>query len=155
MIRQTPEHLVLIHRPILLGAALAIGALVLMAFGLWHIIGGAWVKASVALVAAAALAGPALWFGTERIEVVFDAPRGQCTIETRRLNGTQHETIKLDQITQAALDTHKSPGHGAGAHRVALVLSPGHRPLTAGYTGNRSAKDLEARINGWLETIRA
>lgn len=159
MVRQTPAVLELVHRPFLLAAALAMGAAALLLVGLWNLAAAAWVKAGVAIISGLVVAGPALWFGAERISVVFDARRGTCTIDTQRLNGAQSETFELDQIKEAMLETHKAPGHGAGAHRVVLRLVHGSsqdkRPLTAGYSGGHAARDLAARINSWLATRSA
>lgn len=154
MVRQTPALLELAHRPTLLAAALAMGAAALLIAGIWHLVMAAWIKAAVACVTGIAVAGPAIWFGTERVSVSFDAAVGTCTIDTRRLTGAQFETFDLGTIKEAALETHRAPGHGAGAHRVVLVLAQGtsedRRPLTPGYSGGRVAQDLAARINTWL-----
>ena len=158
LLRQSPQELVLLHRPVVLCAALVALTLALLAVTLWNLWAGEWVKAGVGLLSTAALAAPALWFAAERVDVRFDAVSGQCTISTRRLNGSLQEVYTLDQIDRAMVETHKGPSDTAGAHRVALVLSPGRtedrRPLTKGYASGRWAKDLTERINRWLADHR-
>jgi hypothetical protein len=158
IVRQTPERMVLLHRPLLLCGVLAAGALLLMGVGLWNLATDEWFKGAVALLATAALTVPALWFAAESVDVVLDADAGTCTIDTRRLSGPLHETINLSGIERAMVQTHKGPGDTSGAHRVALVLSPGRledrRALTPGYAGGRGAADVVARINAWLEEHR-
>ncbi|MEP4959678.1 MAG: hypothetical protein ABJQ70_14380 [Roseobacter sp.] len=159
MIQQTPEQLVLLHRPIMLSIGLVFLCLCLLAAGMWNITDGAWGKAGIAFLAAAALAAPAIWFAMERIDVEFDSTRGTCTVQTRHLSGSSQELYRLDQVEEATLQSHKGPGYGAGAHRIALVLAPGRpediRPLISGYGGERGVKDLAQRINSWLKTARA
>lgn len=158
MIRQSPEQLVLLHRPLLLCGILSGGAVLVLVVALWALAGGGWIKALVGLLCALGFAAPALWFGMERVDVVFDAAAGTCTLDTRRLSGSQQEIYRLDQIDRAMIQTHKTPHDTKGAHRAALLLVPGRpedeRPLTAGYTGPKAANDLVARINGWLDMHR-
>lgn len=158
LIRQTPDELLLLHRPILLCLALAAGAVLALGAGVWNILQGDWLKAVIALMATAGLVAPALWFGAERVQIAFCQTSGTCTIDTHRLSGVQHEVFRLEQIKSAIVETHKGQGDTAGSHRVALTLTAGdsenRRPLTTGYAGGSRAKDIAARINGWLEAAR-
>lgn len=158
MVSQSPQRLVLLHRPVMLCAALGLGVLLLVFATFWNISQGDWVKAGTAFVCTLALMAPALWFAAERVDVAFDAPSAQVTIHTRRLSGSQQETYPLPQVQKAMVQTHKGPSDTAGSHRVALVLEPGgvdnRLPLTTGYAGGRGAGELVARINTWLEAQR-
>jgi hypothetical protein len=158
LVRQTPEELVLLHRPLLLCVALAAGAVCLLGVSLWNIYIGDWLKSGIALMATAVVMVPALWFGTERVDVVFDAQAGTCSVDTRRLSGPVHETYQLSQIERAMVQSHKGPSDAASAHRVALVLKPGgledRRPLTTGNASGSGAADIVAKINGWLAEHR-
>lgn len=157
LVRQTPEELILMHRPIWLCTALGVAAVVVLGTGFWHLSQAAWLKAGVALLMAIGLAGPALWLGTERIIVTFDRGAGTCAIDTRHLRGPMHESYPLTTVDHAVVQSHKGFGQGS-AQRAAIVLSPcrqeDHRPLTQGYAGGRQAADLVARINAWLEQAR-
>lgn len=148
----------MLHRPLLLCVALASGAVCLLGASLWNIYIGDWLKSGVALLATAVVMVPAIWFGAERVDVVFDAKAGTCSVRTRRWSGPVHETFQLARIDRAMVQTHKGPSDAAQAHRVALVLAPGRpedrRPLTTGYTSGSGAADIVARINGWLAENR-
>ncbi|ABG30960.1 hypothetical protein RD1_1316 [Roseobacter denitrificans OCh 114] len=158
LIRQTPDELLLLHRPILLCIALAAGAALALGAAVWNITQGEWLKTGIALLATAGLVAPALWFGAERVQIAFSRTSGTCTIDTHRLSGAQHEVFRLDEIDAAIVETHKGQGDTAGSHRVALTFTAGdaenRRPLTPGYAGGKGAKDIAARINGWLDTAR-
>ena len=158
LIRQTPDELLLLHRPIFLCIALAAGAALALGTGVWNVMQGEWLKSVIALLASAGLLAPAVWFGKERVQITFCQTEGTCTIDTHRLSGVQHEVFRLDQIEAAIVETHKGQGDTAGSHRVALTFTAGdaenRRPLTPGYAGGKSAKDIAARINGWLEATR-
>lgn len=158
LIRQTPDELLLLHRPIFLCIALAAGALLALGAAVWNITQGEWLKAVIALLATAGLVAPALWFGAERVQIAFSRISGTCTIDTHRLSGVQHEVFRLGQIDAAIVETHKGQGDTAGSHRVALTFTAGgdenRRPLTTGYAGGTRAKDIAARINGWLDAAR-
>lgn len=157
LVRQTPEKLVLLHRPVALSAALSACALVVLVFGIWHLSDGRWMKAGIALLVASGLMLPALWFFAERVEVIFDAVSRNATIDTRRLTGPVEEQFRLDKVLKALVQTQKGPGHATAVHRVALLLAPGEkedeRPLTKGYTSGRSASETVARINSWLQDV--
>ncbi|MFK7744401.1 MAG: hypothetical protein AB8B47_05065 [Roseobacter sp.] len=158
MVRQSPDQLVLLHRPRLLSVAL--GACVLMVLGilLWHITQGNWVKAGAAFALSLALLAPTLWFATERIDVCFDTETNRVSLKTRRFTGEQEETYKLSALKSAIVETYKGPAETAGSHRVALVIETAATddqiPLTKGYAGGRNAAALANRINTWLETAR-
>ena len=158
LVRQTPEKLVLLHRPLGLSVGLAVCALVILLMGLWHLSDGRWMKAGIALLVASGLMMPAIWFFTERVEVVLDAFSRTATIDMRRLTGPVKEQFRLDQVQEALVQTRKGPGYATAVHRVALLHAPGEkedqRPLTNGYTNGRSATDTVARINSWLHDIR-
>jgi hypothetical protein len=159
MTHQSPERLVLLHRPVLLCAVLCAGALYLLAVAMWNMAQGDWAKAALALVSALGVAGPAIWFAAERVDVVFDANKDRVTISTRRLSGAQHETHPLQRVQRAMAQTHIGQSDSARAHRVALVMDSGNAedrlPLTTGYASGRGATDLVDRINGWLDTTRS
>ncbi|MFK7762044.1 MAG: hypothetical protein AB8B62_02185 [Roseobacter sp.] len=158
LVRQTPEELILMHRPIWLCAALGVAAAIVLGAGFWHVTQAAWLKAGVGLLMAIGLAGPALWLGTERVIVTFDKHAGTCAIDTRHLRGHMHESYPLASVDHAVVQSHKGFGQGK-AQRAAIVLAPcrveDHRPLTQGYGGGRQAADLVVRINAWLEQARA
>jgi hypothetical protein len=159
MTHQSPERLVLLHRPVLLCAVLCAGTLALLAVGMWNMAQGDWAKAALALLSALGVAGPAIWFAAERVDVVFDANKDRVTISTRRLSGAQHETHPLQRVQRAMVQTHIGQSDSARAHRVALVMDPGKAedrlPLTMGYASGRGATDLVDRINGWLDSARS
>ena len=159
MTHQSPERLVLIHRPLLLFTALGTGTLALLALAAWNIAQGDGTKAALAFLCAAGLVGPAIWFAAERVDVVFDAQKDRVTISTRRLSGAQHETHPLQRVQRAMVQTHIGQSDSARAQRVALVMDPGKAedrlPLTTGYASGRGATDLVDRINGWLDTARS
>ena len=158
MLRQSPEQLVLLHRPVMLCAALSAAVLLMVAVTFWNLMQADWVKAGVAFLSTLALLAPALWFATERVDVTFDAALQTVRIKTCRLSGEQEETYPLAKVERAMVQTHKGPSDTAGSHRVALELHPGRAedrvPLTTGYAGGRGAAALVTRINGWLEDTR-
>ena len=137
MVRHAPEELVLLHRPLLLCAALVAAALLLFWVAMSNAAAGDWPRAGLALVATIALIGPAIWFAAERVDVRFDARAGQVMIRTRRLSGTEEQIYPLSGVERAMIQTHKGRSDSSDAHRIALVMHPGRLEdrlaLTTGY----------------------
>lgn len=155
----TPERLVLQYRPVLLSMALLAATLVMVYAALHNAAEGEPGTAVLCLVATLVLLGPALWFAVERVDVIFDAAKGRCTIRKRRMSGHQAEDHKLDTILRAMIQTYKSSdSDGADMHRVALVIGAesleNRHGLTRSYrSGTQAARTVE-RVNAWLDAHR-
>ncbi|MGD9295582.1 MAG: hypothetical protein PVI41_11920, partial [Roseobacter sp.] len=105
--RDTPEQLVLTHRPLALVAALMAAAGLLLWLAGYNFYLGNTGKALLSLLLALAVLGPSLWFGMERVQVTFDATAAGCRIEVLRLSGPTEEWLPLAEIDRAMLQTHK------------------------------------------------
>ena len=154
LLRQTPQELVLLHRPVVLCAVLVLMTLALAAATFWNVAQAEWLKAGLGALCTFGLMAPAIWFATERVDVRFDATRDEERISTRRLSGSSVEAHALGQVKRAMVQTLKGPSDTSGAHRVALELEPGgadnRLALTTGYASGRGAEELVTRINSWL-----
>ena len=154
----TPEKLVLRHRPVLLSAGLLAGTLYLAYAGIDNAVNGETVNAFVCLLATLCMMGPGLWYSVERVDVVFDAIGHRCRIYKRRMSGNQSEEHDLADITRAMVQTYKGTDGGGDTHRVALVIGPekleNRHGLTRSYWSGAEAARTVSRVNEWLAARR-
>lgn len=155
----TPEKLVLGHRPVAWSLALVAGTLLLVYAGMDTLAQGETFKAALCFISAVGLMGPALWFFVERVEVVLDGRQKRCTIRRRRMSGDRTEQHSLASITRAMVQTHKGSDEHADTHRVALVIGAdtlaNRHGLTRSYASGPQAANTVTRINDWLRAHRA
>ena len=158
IVTDTPDRLVLEYRPWMLSLGLA-GLCVFMmwvALDAWN--SGDKGTAGLVLVIIAGLLGPALWFATERVQVVFDRREGHCILRRKRLTGCHTESHPLARITRAMVQTHKGGQDDPDSHRVALVIGPdsleNRHGLTRSYRSGNGADETVSRVNAWLDSVR-
>lgn len=158
IVHDTPEQLVLRHRPVLLSAVLLLTTLYVAYAGLGNAAHGNTADALICLVAVLGLAGPGFWFAVERVDVIFDAARNRCTIHKRRMSGSHSEEHRLGSITRAMVQTLRGSSGDEGSHRVALVIGAekleNRHGLTRSYASGQQAAQAVKRINDWLSTHR-
>ncbi|MCV3271787.1 hypothetical protein [Roseobacter sinensis] len=155
----TPDRLVLEHRPILFGLGLVALTLLLVYAAMIHYAEGRAATGHFVFFITAALMGPAFWFAVERVQVTFDRHAGTVTWRVRRLSGDRVETYSLDQVTRAMLQTRKGDHDSSDTHRVALVLGAdrweNRQGLTRSYRSGPQAERIVGQINRWLDSARA
>ncbi|WP_299673770.1 hypothetical protein [uncultured Roseobacter sp.] len=152
----TPDLLVLEHRPILLGLSLTALTLILVFAALSNYADGYAARGHFVLFLTAALMGPAFWFAIERVQVTFDRSVGTVTWRARRFSGERVTTHALGEVTRAMLQTRKGNHDTADSHRVALVLGTerleNRHGLTRSYRSGPHAEKVVQRINAWLDS---
>lgn len=146
----TPDHLVIVHRPWFSAMALLIFTAVFGAIA-------AYLMQQGISGAALFLLGPALGVlfllvFLRQTRVVFSRIEGTVEAERRALLSRQVQSMRLDQIEKVALQQTRS---GTGpAYRVVLLGSkdsPQRRlPLADHYTASRSPSNVAQAINDWL-----
>ena len=155
----TPERLVLEHRPLLLALLLVMLTLMLIYATMAAYAEGDTGKAFFTLAVTVVLMVPSFWFGIERVQVIFDRREKTCTVRKRRLSGDLFETHPLDTVTRAMLQTHKGNRDDPDSHRVALVLGAdrleNRHGLTHSYRSGPRAQKVVQRINAWLDSARS
>lgn len=156
ILTDTPDRLVIEHRPILLAAALVAMTLLLLYASMAAFAEGDPGKAVFVLVVTALLMVPSFWFAVERVQVTFDRTAQTLTLRKRRLNGERFETHPLGDVTRAMLQTRKGDHDTADCHRVALVLGAdrleNRHGLTRSYRSGPQAEKVVQRINAWLDS---
>ncbi len=159
IVYDTPDQLVLRHRPLLFSSALVLATLFLTYAGLDNAAHGNTGDALMCFAVVVGLLGPGLWYAIERVDVIFDATRKRCTIQKRRMSGNHSEEHALTSITRAMVQTHKGSSGDGDTHRVALVIGAdkleNRHGLTRSFASGRQAAQAVERINSWLSVHRS
>ncbi|WP_299778808.1 hypothetical protein [uncultured Roseobacter sp.] len=159
ILTDTPDRLVIEHRPLLLALALVALTLLLLYAAMASYAEGDTGKALFVLAVTLLLMGPSFWFAVERVQVIFDRRARTYTLRKRRLAGDQFETHPLDTVTRAMVQTHKGNHEDPDCHRVALVLGAdrleNRHGLTHSYRSGQQARQVVGRINAWLDSARS
>ncbi len=159
IIEDTPDRLVFESRPFLFALMATAMTVTLTAVSFTVFTSGAPGKALLLAACLVVLAVPMILATFERIQVIFDARAGICTLRRRNLRGDGTRVHKLDEVSRAMVQARKGDGDSDDAHRVALVIgadTAGNRhPLTRFHISGPAAKMATDRINAWLRTTRS
>lgn len=148
---ETADRLVLVHRPLVWGALLAVAVPVLFWISVSLGRQGDWPGMAM-IGAGAVLAAGAAFVFVRPARVVLDRRAGRIEITEWTLAGRRMRGAALDQVTGARIDRSRET-YKAGdrpASRAEVTLREGALPLADAYMGHRPAARAAAAINRWL-----
>lgn len=146
----TPDRLVITHRPVILSVVL--GGVILLQLWVALALGldGNWFGTIVMLLAAlvaAVLAGALI----RRIDLIMDRRAGEAQLLSATLLRKTHSRWPLSQVTGAQVQQAFSR-NGTHTHRPALSLSGGRvQPLTPNFAHGADPSLVATAINRWLK----
>ena len=150
VIRNTPEQLILEHRPWFWSVMFAIAFLGLIV-GWWVVVQNQNWHALPVLIIGTPLITLGL-FVVERWQLILDRSQDRITIRRRTISNYHTQTYALPDLQCARLETVKETGEAA-VHRVLLhVADPDNKeqPLSAVYQGGSDAAEMVSTITLWL-----
>lgn len=155
VIEDTATRLVIEDRPWLLGGILICGILLCLALsmGLWS--ASPWLTLGFGLATLLLVACFVAF--VRRVLVIFDRSAGALVIRTRSLTGQVEQSLALDDVTGAMVETTRSTSTASNGgqttsvtHRPVLTTRSGSLPLTQVYSSGTGAEEIAHAINRWL-----
>lgn len=150
ILRQTQDHLIVEHRPILFTGLFAVVSLLTFGWGLSDLLtdgSDAWLKI---LFGGIFMAGTL--FMVERARLTLDAQTGE--VEFRRVTvlGAEHLKYTLDEVSRFEIETSRSDD--TDTHRLVLIIDEGQAkgryPVTKSYYSWFDEAVAQA-TNDWLD----
>jgi hypothetical protein len=160
IVEDSTHRLTLESRPWILGTVLAIVILFMLFLALVYGRENIW--GGIGMGLGAALFGAAFVAFVRRVIVIFDQDAQAVVIRTASLLGQDEQTLALQDILGAVVETSISRSGSAGSgrsstsrtHRPVLQLPSGPVPLTQIYSGGKGASAAVEAINRWLAGTR-
>lgn len=154
--RNIPEQLIIENRPWVISVALIAGGLLFLGIGLSIFLSGEmW---GLFFMAASLIPFGLLFAFARRTQVLFLKTDGTLVFRRRTLIGSSSITHRLDEVSNAIVETSHS-SNGGPTHRVALVFnsgqSAGTHPLTLAYDNFGKHHETAHEINAWLAQARS
>lgn len=153
----TPDRLTLESRPWALGIVLILAILIFLGIALATLGDAPWLAFGMGL--GAALLGVMFVIFVRRVIVILDRSAGAVVIRTASLLGQDERSLRLADITEAAVETtisRSTSSSGAVSsvshtHRPVLKTRTGDVPLTQVYSSGDGAARMAQAINAWLQ----
>jgi hypothetical protein len=151
IVADTPELLVIDHRPWRVGIGLILFILAFTGVGLAMLLageGGGWWPLGVGLV----LGIGSFLVLVRRIQLVLDRGHGEGRLHDRNVFRTEHLRFALIGIERVLVE--EEPSRDGTTRRVALVVGGTAHPLTPYFSAHPSHREVADAINDWLSAAR-
>ncbi|SMR70973.1 hypothetical protein SAMN04488030_0593 [Aliiroseovarius halocynthiae] len=151
ILTNTPELLVLDHKPWLISLAMMAGMLIFLGVGITAITQGEWVFGLMFGGIGGSVWGICFLVFTKRVQIIFDTHAGQIVKRTRSFFGYAQDVYPLSPLCGAELE--ETRRDGSSMYRPVLVMTgQPNLPVVSYYTNGSGPRRTTEAVNRWLET---
>ncbi|MCI2400693.1 hypothetical protein [Aliiroseovarius subalbicans] len=152
---QTPDQLILDHKPWILGTAMIAMFVVFFGIGIGMLLASDEALIGVIFVIASLAPLALLVFVVTRVQVIFDRPSNTITFRRRNFRSYTTDELPLSNVTEAFIEEHTNYSNDSGnttSYRPVLRLANGGvHPLLKVYTNMGRQGFLVDHVNHWLQ----
>ena len=149
----TPDMLIIDHKPWLIAAGLVIGVLIYLGIGISAMFSdGQFLFGAMFAVIGTLVFGACFTGFVRRVQVIFDRPANAVVHRRRSVWGYTQEVFALDDLIKARIDEHQSDG--TTMYRPVLVFeNQPDFPIVVAYDNTRMSHRTVDAVNTWLEPL--